>query len=117
MYGNFINIKNKEDEKYYHIYFDEDKEEIKRTYLNKNDKVSKINIIIDYPIKSFSELFSYCYCIKSINFKRFYRNNINNMRYILNNCNSLKELNLTNFNTINVADMSSMFHGCSLLKN
>ena len=97
MYGNFININNKEDEKYYHIYFDEDKEEIKRTYLNKNDKVSIINIIIDYPIKSFSELFSYCYCIKSINFKRFYRNNINNMRYIFNNCNSLKELNLTKF--------------------
>ena len=53
IYGNFININNKEDEKYYHIYFNEDKEEIKRTYLDENDEISKINIIIDYPIKSF----------------------------------------------------------------
>ena len=82
---------------------------IKTTYLNKNDKVSKINIIIDYPIKSFCELFKKCECIESINFKRFYRNNINNMRCMFYGCYSLKELNLTNFNTINVTDMSSMF--------
>ena len=41
-YGNFININNKEDKKYYHIYFDEKTEEIHRTYLSEGDKVSKI---------------------------------------------------------------------------
>ena len=46
-YGSFINIK-EEDEKYFHIYFNDNKEEIKKTELNKEDKVSKINIIIDY---------------------------------------------------------------------
>ena len=37
----------KEDEEcYYHIYFDDDKIEKKRNYLAKNDKVSKIKIIL-----------------------------------------------------------------------
>ena len=34
-YGEFINIPKKEKE-YYHIYFDNSKEEIKRNYLEKN---------------------------------------------------------------------------------
>ena len=59
-YGDFINIK-EEDKKYLHIYFnDNKKEEIENTSLNKDDNVSKISIIIDYQIKSFSRLFSYC---------------------------------------------------------
>ena len=50
-YGEFIKI-NKDDIKYYHIYYNDNKEkEIKKTSINKNDKVSKINIIIDYPVK------------------------------------------------------------------
>ena len=69
--GKFINIK-KEDKKYFHIYFnDNKKEEIENTSLNKDDNVSKITIIIDYQIKSFSILFAYCNCIKSIKFKNF----------------------------------------------
>ena len=51
-YGSFIKIK-EEDKKYFHIYFNDNKEEIKKTELNEKDKVSKINIIIDYQIKSF----------------------------------------------------------------
>ena len=51
-YGPFINIK-EEDKKYFHIYFNDNKAEIKKTELNKEDKVSKINIIIDYQIESF----------------------------------------------------------------
>ena len=89
-YGEFINIK-KEDKKYFHIYFnDNKKKEIENTYLYKDDNVSKISIIIDYQIKSFSELFYNCECIKSIKFKKFYRNNI--------------------------TDMSGMFSGCSLFQ-
>ena len=67
-YGTFIRIKG-EDKKYFHIYFNDNKEEIKKTELNEEDKVSKINIVIDYQIKSFEQLFSYCKCIESINFK------------------------------------------------
>ena len=91
-YGKFINIK--EEEEYYNIYYNDNKEkEIKSTYLNKNDKISKINIIIDYQVKSFIELFSYCKCIESIYFE---------MVYLLSRCSSLKELNIVNFNTNNV---------------
>ena len=52
-YGKFINI-DKNDELYYHIYFNDNKEEIKNKYeINKKDKVTKIKIIIDYQVKSF----------------------------------------------------------------
>ena len=52
-YVRFINIK-EGDEGYYHIYYNDNKEEeIKSTSINVNDKVSKINIIIDYQVESF----------------------------------------------------------------
>ena len=116
-YNKFIDI-NEKDRKYYHIYFDDNKEEIKRKDLaiNKDEKVSKINIIIDYQIKSLQNLFCYCYSIVSINFKKFYRNNIINMSSLFHDCSLLKEINLSNFNTSNVTDMSEMFLGCESLK-
>ena len=81
-YGRFINI-NANDKLYYHIYFNDDKEEIKNKYeIYEEDKVTKIKIIIDYQVKSFKELFKRCKCIESINFKKFYRNNITNMSYM-----------------------------------
>ena len=48
-YGKYININ--ENEIYYHIYFNDNKEETKRKYLNKNGIVIKLRIIIDYQIK------------------------------------------------------------------
>ena len=111
-YGPFIKI-NEENKKYFHIYFNNNKEEIKRTELNKEDKVSKINITIDYQIESFCRLFKNCKCIESINFKIFYRNNISNMSWMFSECSSLKELNLNNFNINKVTDMTNMFSGCS----
>ena len=77
----FINIL-KEGKEYYHIYFDNSNEEIKRNYLEKNEKVKMIKIIIDEQVKSFEKLFNNCNCINSIFFKNFYRNNITNMYWI-----------------------------------
>ena len=114
-YGKFINIPNKE-ELYYHIYFEESKNEIKRNYLNKNENISKIKIIIDYQVKSFSELFYNCRSIKSIAFKKFNRININNMSSMFWGCLLLKNINFSNFNTTNVTDMSNMFSRCSSLE-
>ena len=75
-YGKFINI-NKKDKLYYHIYFNDNKEEIKNKYeINKKDKVTKIKIIIDYQVKSFKKLFDDCRCVGAIDFKKFYRNKI-----------------------------------------
>ena len=111
----FINIVG--DKRYYHIYFNNDnKEEIQRVYLKKEDKVATIKVIIDHQIISFSGLFMGCQCIKSINFIKFYRNNITNMSWMFYNCSSLKEINFNNFNTDNVKNMSGMFDGCTLLK-
>ena len=45
-YGEFINMN--KNEIYYHIYFNDNKDELKRNYFNENDNVSKIKIIIDY---------------------------------------------------------------------
>ena len=113
-YGEFINID--EEEKYYHIYFNDNKEEIKRNDLKEDDNISKIKIIIDYQVKSFFALFDYCKCIEYINFKKFNRNNINNMGSMFSECSSLRELNLSNFNTNNVTNMRDMFSGFFIKK-
>ena len=111
-YGKFINV-NENDILFYHIYFNDYKAEIKNKYeINKEDNIAKIKIIIDYQVISFEKLFHWCQMIESINFKKFYRNNITDMSWMFYNCSSLKELNLTNFNTNNVIDMYDMFYGC-----
>ena len=101
---------------YYHIYFDGSKEEIKRNYLEENEKVKTVKIIIDHQVKSFKSMFSYCKLIKSIFFKNFYRTNITNMSFMFYECSSLEELIIPNFDTENVTDMSFMFCECSSLK-
>ena len=69
-HGKFINI-NKEVEKYYHIYFNNNIDEIKRNFINKNEEIEIIKVIINYQVKSFENLFFYCECIESIYFKKF----------------------------------------------
>ena len=71
-----MNIKNK-----YEIY-EEDKVTKHVYYIKEEDKVTKIKIIIDYQVKSFKNLFNDCNCIESINFKKFYRNNITDMSFM-----------------------------------
>ncbi len=139
-YGKFINVKENE-KKYYHIYFNDDKEEFKNKYfINEEDKVSKIKIIIDYQATSLNELFEECNCIKSIDFKKycrkksfskifsrcsslkelslsyFYNNDISDMDYTLCRCSSLEKLYLSNFNNNKVNKMDYAFNGCSSLK-
>ena len=102
---------------YFHIYFNDEKNEIKRNYFTKDDNnIKKIKIIIDEEIKSFKELFYQCICINKINFIKFNRNDIIDMSFMFYGCSSLKELNLYYFSTINVNNMSYMFDGCSSLK-
>ena len=70
-YGKFINIK-EEDKKYIHIYINDNKNiAIENNSLSIDVNISKISIIIDYQIKSFSKLFYDCKCIESIKFKNF----------------------------------------------
>ena len=113
-YGKFINIK-KEDKKYYHIYFNNNGEEIKKNNIEYHEDIKIIKVVIDYQVESFEILFKGCYCIESICFKKFHRKNIINMRCMFERCRSLKELNINNFNTNNVNDMSWMFYRCKSL--
>ena len=43
-FGRFINILNDEEEDNYHIFFNDSKKEIKRTYIHESDKVKKIRV-------------------------------------------------------------------------
>ena len=106
---------NDEYKSYYHIYFNNDKNEKKQNYFNKNDNVTKINIILNNKIQSFEALFSQCKCIEKIKFIKSKRTNISNVRGMFWGCSSLKELNLNNFNIINVTNMRWIFGGCSSL--
>ena len=112
-YGKFINIIKENEQIYYHIYFNNNKEEIKRYYIYENEEIKIIKIIIDYRITSLGFLFYNCHCIESIYFKKFYRNNINKMNGMFNKCSSLKELNLNNFIIDNINNMNYMFSRCS----
>ena len=66
-YEKFINISDKDND-YYHIYFDNSNQEIKRTYFEEEENVSTIKIIIDSQIKSFKELFKDSKSISSISY-------------------------------------------------
>ena len=69
-YGPFVGVEEK-NKKYFHIYFNDNKEEIKRTELSKGDKVSKINIVIDYKVKSFNKLFFFVKLLNQYILKTF----------------------------------------------
>jgi len=89
-YGKFINIKD-EDKLYYHIYFNDKKEEIKRNYINYNEEIKKIIIIINYQIKSFNNLFLNNDILEQIYIKK-YNKNIINMVGMFYGCTSLKKI-------------------------
>ena len=104
--GKFINMSTS---KYYHFYFNDKLEEIRRDYINEEDKVTKIKIVIDYEVKTLFGLFNNIKFIRKINFVKFRRNNIKNFMYIFRSCSSLKELNLSDINTSNITNMAYMF--------
>jgi surface protein len=113
----FINIPYR-NEKHCHIYFDNSSEEIHRNYLEKDEKVETIKIIIDNPITSFRRLFYECDFVVSVFFKKFNRKNITDMSdmFRFGPISYIEKLDLTNFKTDNVKNMSGMFSGCFSLK-
>ena len=111
----FINIEEKY-RPYYHIFFNDNKNEINQNFFNKSDNITKIKILIDNEITSLENLFYKCKCLEKIKFIKFKRDNINNMSHMFHGCSSLKELDIINCNTSNVTNMSYMFKFCSSLK-
>ena len=102
-YGKFINMEEGK-EKYYHIFFGKiyinekgkkyknisyNEKEAKKDYIDENEQVDIIKIIIEHQIESFMELFYEIDIIKKIKFSKFWRNNINNMSDMFGMCTSL----------------------------
>ena len=96
----------------YHIYFNDNKKETKRDYITREDKVTKIKIVIDKEEKSLRGLFTFCECIQEITFTNFQREDIIDMREMFAFCKSLSKIDLTNFKTNNVTNMGQMFRSC-----
>ena len=112
----FIYILNQKHKSFYHIYFDERKEEIKRTYIKRNEKLSKISILIDMEVKTISYLFQECRCLKEIKFIKFRRTDFTDFKCMFDSCENLINLDISKLKTDNVRNMTSMFGGCSSLK-
>ena len=121
-YGKFINILNKKNEPYYHIFFNDEKEEIKSNKINRDEifhdglKVDKMRIVIDHKIKSLFQLFKNCKCIQKINFIKFNRDDIKNFSHMFEQCISLEELDISKLKMDNATDISYMFSDCHSLK-
>ena len=96
----FINIINEEDEKYYHIYFNDETEEIKRTYIKLEEKASKIKVLIDKEVKSIEALFEHCYCIEGIKFIKFNRTDFTSYKKMFYWCQYLRNLDILNLKLI-----------------
>jgi len=112
----FIRIRDEKDKSFYHIYFNNENEEIERNYLTKDEDVSKIKVLIDMEVKSIEALFSGCYCIKEIKFIKFNRTDFNDFRYMFNDCKYLKNIDIKKLKTNNVENMDNMFNSCKSLK-
>ena len=87
----FINMKKPKSS--FHIYFNNSNNEIQRNYLKKNEKVSKIKIIIENKVKSLTGLFKGCRCLKGIKFIKFNRKDISKMSRMFYKCKSLININ------------------------
>ena len=113
--NNFIKIR--ENIKYFHIYFDNDKiTEIKRNYLTNKDKVKKITIKIDMELKSLARLFNECIVLKEVVFTKFNREDITDMTELFYGCENLEKLDIRKFKTPNLTKMNWMFASCYSLR-
>ena len=97
-------------------YFNNDKTEIKRNYLEHNEKIGKIKVFIDYQVKSLKALFLYCN-VEEIYFIKYNRKDITDMSLMFYGCHSLFNLDISKLNTENVKYMNLMFGNCKCLKN
>jgi len=109
----FININEKKS--FYHIYFNNGRNEAKRNYITKEDKIIKIRVLLECGIKSLEGLFKDCKCIKSINFIKYKRSDITNMSQMFFGCTNLLFLDISKFITYRVTNMSQMFFDCRKL--
>ncbi len=90
----------------YHFFFDDNNTEIKKDFITPDEKVEKIKIVIDKEEKSLRGLFTFCECLKEINFIKFRRKDVTDMREMFAFCKSLSKINFFYFRMNNVINMS-----------
>ena len=112
----FINIMDERDKSFYHIYFNNEKEEIKRNYFTINEDISKIKVLIDMDVKSIEGLFNECYCIKEVKFIKFNRTDFKNYKSMFYYCLNLKNIDIKKLKTNNAENMDNMFFLCEKLE-
>ena len=113
----FINIIEKNDEPFYHMYFNWGKEEIKRDYIKHNENITKINILIELEVKSILFLFYKSLCIKEIKFIKFNRTDFTDYQHVFYSCINLINLDISKLKTDKVTIMTNMFDSCFSLKH
>ena len=85
----FIHIAEKEDKSFYHIYFDNIKEEVKRNYIKKDENISEMKVVIDMDVKTIAKLFSECGCLKEIEFIKFNGTDFVDYKNMFESCSNL----------------------------
>ena len=108
----FFWMSDKKNDHHYHIYFNDDTKETRKSFFTKEDNVSKIRLLLDHQIKNLDSLFENCKCIKTIKFIRFNKKDITTMNYMFRDCKSLEKIDLSNFCTDNVISMDKLFASC-----
>ena len=96
----FMNIKDN-DAFYFHIYFNDSKNEIKFNELFSYKFIRKIKVIIEFEFKLFNRLFKNCHNIQKIKFIKFNRKDITDITGIFRGCINVEEINLSKINTEN----------------
>ena len=106
------------DFKYCKIIMTDDKNdnyEIHGVYIYPEDNAEKITITLDYRFDRYKYLFSKCDGIKSVNFIKYYRKDINDISHMFRECHNLEQANISNINLDSVIDMSYLFAFCNKL--
>ena len=88
----------KKNKDFIQIFFNNnEEEEIKRNYLEEDEKVEKIKIIIDHQIESFKSVFKQANGIKKLKLKSY--KSVKDLDYMFEVAYMIEEINLSNFNT------------------
>ena len=106
----FINPRG--NELFFHIYLNENKNELNRFYITEQDNVDIIKVKIDYQFKNIYELFKDCICLKEIKLIQFNRSDFTDMSNMFKGCMWLTNLDINVLKTNYVTNMASMFNGC-----
>ena len=114
----YFNPPNPDKTYFYQVFVNDEKEKRKSDFSDLKyvkDPIKKIKIVLLYKFKDFNGLFNECKDIEKINFIKFKRRNITDMKNMFYNCTSLKEINFTHFNSEKVTNLRCMFWLCSSL--